>query len=48
MEQLVLQGTEEALGHGIVIAIPLAAHAGRHAERRQALPVREAAILEPP
>ena len=47
MKQLVLQGTEEALGHGIVIAIPLAAHANRHAERRQALPVREAAVLSP-
>ena len=32
MDQFILQGTEEALRHRIVVAIPFAAHARRHAE----------------
>ena len=39
IEALCLDGTEEALHHGIVITVALAAHAANHFLRAQELPV---------
>ena len=45
MQPLVLQGAEEALRHGVVVAVVLATHARRHAEGGEALAVRETTVL---
>lgn len=45
MNEFVLQRAEEALRHGIVVAIPLATHTRRHAERREPVSVGQTTIL---
>ena len=45
VNQLILQGTEEAFRHGIVVAIAFATHARGQAERGEALPIGTAAVL---
>lgn len=38
-EQFILQGTEEALGDRVVVAVPLPAHAGEHLLTREPAPI---------
>lgn len=47
MNQFILQRTEEALGHGVVIAVPFPAHAWREAEVPQALLIQPRTVLRP-
>lgn len=47
MNQFILQRTEEAFGHGVVIAVPFPAHAWRKAEVPQALLIQPRTVLRP-
>ena len=47
MDELILQGTEEALGHRVVIAIAFATHAWRDAERGELSLIRQTTVLRP-
>lgn len=45
MDELILQGTEETLGHRVIIAVALAAHTGRETKCGELLLIRDAAVL---
>ncbi len=45
MDEFILQGTEEALRHRIIVAIAFATHAWDHAKRRELSLIRESAVL---
>lgn len=45
MNELILQGTEEALRHGVVVAVAFPAHTRRDAEGAELALIRDAALL---
>ena len=47
MNQFILQRTEEALGHGVVVAVPFAAHTWHDAASRQLPLIGHATVLRP-
>jgi hypothetical protein len=47
MNEFILEGAEEAFRHGMIVAIPFAAHARRDPECRQLTLIREAGVLCP-
>src|SRR3990167_10348684 len=48
LDQFILEGREEALGHGVIIAVPRSAHGTADAERRQLRLVGMGHVLTPP